>query len=121
MTWGSTAVRLQTLDSRILFCNISVKALIPDLTLKTLLEVLTWSINALASGLHPKADHTGKEFTKDYHKQRWLKAGKPLAGNKVGAWSEQRGDWSYLRLAYGFKRWWRTTGTGICHLCEATT
>jgi hypothetical protein len=117
MTWGSVAVRLTTLDSRIVFCTVNTKDLIPDVTLNCILEVLTWSINALADGKYPSEDHTGKAFSASHHPGRFKQAGHPLAGGKVGAWSEQRGDWSYLKQAFGLIHFY---GAFLCcHLCSA--
>jgi hypothetical protein len=47
LTWGSVAVSLQTLDSRLLFCVVMMKHVLPDVTVHTLQRVLVWSLKAL--------------------------------------------------------------------------
>ncbi len=117
LTWGSVAVRLKTLDTRIVFCNVNTKDLIADVTLNAILAVLTWSVNTLSTGEYPSEDHNGKAFSASHHPSRFKLAGRPLAGGMVGAWSEQRGDWSYLKLAYGLVNFWASAC--CCHLCMA--
>ncbi len=48
LTWGCVAVDLPTLDSRICFSMLKKNECVPGVTLEVVLEVLVWSLRALA-------------------------------------------------------------------------
>ena len=60
-------------------------------------RVLTWSMNALASGNWPTADHMGCDI-------EYPMLG-PLAKGYVGGLAEYRGDLLEMITAFGLKRW----------------
>ena len=62
LTWGSIAAHLPTLDSRLIFTMVRAGDMIPG-SLHALLEVLVWSLQALAEGVFPRCDHKGREFS----------------------------------------------------------
>ena len=73
---------------------------------------------ALSTGYFPAEDHEGNKFSETHHKARFMAAGKPLTlAGKVGAFSEQRGDWSYLQAALRLRQFWSTNY--CCHLRRA--
>ncbi len=119
LTWGCVAVDLPTLDSRILFSMLKKSECVPAVTLELLLEVLVWSLGALAQGSFPSHDHTGKAFGPNHHPHRSEVAGSPLTAQRcVGLWCEMRGDWKFLREALHLQRHYGTTA--CCHLCRAS-
>jgi hypothetical protein len=91
--------------------------LVAGVTLDEIHSIMVWSFKALATGKYPAEDHNNKAFSKDWDKHRFLKAGKAIAGDYKGAWSEQRGDWVYLVAALGLTSCWSTNY--VCHLCRA--
>ena len=120
ITWCSCARDLLTLDSRILFAAVLCNHRVPMKTNETLYKVLRWSLNCLAEGKFPHADHEGKEFSPQYHPARFTKAGKPLTSNNMrGIWSELRGDWKWQVEALHLDQWYNTKF--CCHLCRAHT
>ena len=96
LTWCSVARELLTLDSRILFTAVLVNHCVPLKTVDVLYKVFRWSLNCLASGTFPHADHDGVECSVDHHPARFANAGMPLTHNNMrGVWSELRGDWKW--------------------------
>ena len=65
ITWCSCARDLLTLDSRILFAAVLCNHRVPMKTNETLYKVLRWSLNCLAEGKFPHADHEGKIFPRN--------------------------------------------------------
>ncbi len=119
LTWGCVAVDLPTLDSRICFSMLKKNECVPGLSLDMLLEVLVWSLGALAQGTYPSHDHTGKAFGPNHHPHRHKMAGLPLtAQRRVGLWCEMRGDWKFLKEALHLDRHYGTAA--CCHLCSAS-
>jgi hypothetical protein len=92
LSWNSVAVQHTTVDNRNAFGTLPYSKIIPHLTMHQFYEVFVWSMNALATGVFPDRDHTGKKFTEDFHPERARLAGQWLAGGFVGAWSEFRGE-----------------------------
>ena len=92
LSWNSVAVQRTTIDNRILFGTMACSKIITGLTLHQFYLVFVWSMNCLAEGKFPARDHRNRKFGPDYYPERAAKAGNPLAGNYVGAWSEFRGD-----------------------------
>lgn len=117
VTWGPVAVKLPTLDTRIVFSALRAADVVPGVTLTTLFRVLVWSFECLASGKYPACDHEGRAFGRGYCYARALLAGKPIAGHYVGAWVEMRGDWKFLVESLALKQYYATNY--CCHLCRA--
>jgi hypothetical protein len=117
LTWGSVAVEIHSVDTRILFSCIRCGDLIPDVTMKEIHRVLVWSFEALAAGRWPGRDHNGVPFTDQHHPLRASRAGDSLAGGYVGAWSECRGDWKYLMESLALAAFYACNE--CCHLCRA--
>ena len=118
LTWGSVVQELLTLDSRILFAGLLMNSGVPGKTLETLYQVFVWSLNCLAAGVYPEADHTGKPFSEDYTPSRYRLRGQRLHQTGLrGIWSELRGDWKWqvesLRLDQHYH------ANYICHLRRA--
>jgi len=116
LTWCSVAHQKPTLDSRIVFTMVKVADIVHPITLHTVYSVLTWSLEALATGQYPFRDHLGNLFTEETDPRRFKLAGKLLAGGVVAAWAEMRGDWKYLREALHLKEHYGLP-LRICHLC----
>ena len=118
VTWGSVATSLKVLDTRLIFTGVYDKHLLPEVTMEEIFRVLTWSLKALALGVYPDEDHTGRKFSKTHHPWRFNMRGKEIAGGYVGAWSEMRGDWKFLVEALGLFASF-STAKHLCHLCKA--
>ena len=116
LTWGSVVRAMPTLDSRLIFCMLKVSLCIAA-TFREVYLVLAWSLNALATGIFPDADHKGRVFSRDYMPHRARLAGQPLAGGIIACWSEMRGDWKFLREALLLRRHYNAFR--VCHLCGA--
>ena len=100
LTWGSTAVQLPTLDSRIIFSIFKLSERVKDPgepTMQMLYKVFTWSLQALSSGYHPWEDHLDRPFSPTYCPDRFDKRGTPLADDFCGAFAECRGDWKWIK------------------------
>ncbi len=118
LSWGSVAIDLGTLDSRLVFCMIRDSECRPQATLQTVYQVLSWSFQALAAGVWPASDHAGRPFSAAYHPTRAARAGRALhPGGVRGAWVELRGDWKFLRECLRLTRWYGRNE--LCHLCMA--
>ena len=118
VTWGSVAVRLATLDTRIVFSMMKdSETWAPD-SLHTLYTVLAWSFRALADGHYPSEDHEGKPFGQDHEPKRAKLAGRPLTSEgHRGVWAEMRGDWKFLKEALHLREHYGRPW--LCHLCRA--
>ena len=119
LCWNGLAVDLNTIDNRLLFSLVRVADCIEDVTVNTILSVLKWSLEALASGYYPTHDHTGYAFSKTYQPARFKMAGKLLANGFKAVWAELRGDWKFLKDTLLLKHHY-SSAPRICHLCEAS-
>ena len=119
LSWGGVCRRGSTLDTRLLFAVLKAAECCPGrATWFAAFHVWQWSLAALASGKHPRADEHGRPFKDPARKAL---AGKQLVeGDQptVGAWVELRGDWEFLRDSLGLQDHFGSTR--ICHLCQAT-
>lgn len=89
-----------------------VSRMVPDYSLTRVYQLLMWSFNALASGVHPDVDFEGNPLPQTYAQLK----GKPIAGGP--AWlCELRGDWKWSREAFALSTHWGARE--ICHLCAA--
>jgi len=77
---------------RTLFCTMACGKIIAGVTLHQFHTVFVWSMNCLAEGQFPAKDHPNRKFGPNYVPERAAKAGDPLAGKYMGAWSEFRCD-----------------------------
>ena len=116
LTWGSVALQKSTLDSRIVFTMIKCSSLGPG-TMHNILNVLRWSLDALADGRYPDADHNGVPFTAASDKHRFMLAGRTIANGYRGCWAELRGDWKFLKEVLLLKEHYNNA-QHICHLCR---
>jgi hypothetical protein len=114
---NSVAVTHTTLDNRICFGCVQYRMALAGVTINQIYKVLVWSFKVLASGFHPREDHTGKPFSETGNPQRFRLGGQPLAAGFVGAWSEFRCDWKYMAETFLFKQMW--SANYVCHLCRA--
>ena len=120
LNWGSTAVSLPTLDSRLIFSIIKLSEKSKrddDPTMQMLYTVFKWSLQSLSSGRWPWEDHNGKPFSPTYCQHRYEMRGKPLAGEYLGALAEIRGDWKWLRECFYMEQHYGANY--VCHLCKA--
>ena len=120
LTWGSVVQELVTLDSRILFTGVLLNTAVPGKTLDAMYKVFVWSLNCLAAGFYPEADHMGKEFSPEYEPTRYKLRGQRL--NQAGlrcVFSELRGDWKWQGEALHLDQKYDTNF--VCHLCRAST
>ena len=132
MSWGGLVRKGSTADTRLLFMVLKDSEMLEGkVTSQKALEVFVWSLTALARGVHPEADHTGRPFGPAHHPERAALAGKELApvrtpgastfeGKLCGAWCEIRGDWPYLAAALGLKYNFNGKDGRLCHLCDAS-
>ena len=67
VTWGSVAVDLPTMDSRLCFSMLRDADAVSGVTREKLYKVLTWSFKALATGLFPAEDEEGRGFGPGHH------------------------------------------------------
>ena len=123
LTWGSVAVELPTMDSRLLFAILDLDECVhddADTTMQTVYKIFTWSLNALATGLHPYNDWNNVPFSDDYRHDMFEKRGLSLTtAGYVGAWSELRGDWKFLTEALYLVEHYGCSHQ-MCHLCRAS-
>jgi len=117
VTWGSVAVDLSTLDSRICFTMLRDSEAVAGVTREKFYKVLTWSFAALAAGVFPACDEEGKGFGPEHHPGRASLAGRPLHHAFRGVWAEMRGDWKFLKEALHLKHGYHARK--CCHLCDA--
>ena len=117
LLWGSVATQTLTLDSRLLFTAVTYAHIVPEKTLRVLYQVLVCSLNCLASGRFPHADHRGVPFGDTYCPRRRDKAGQLLANGFRGIFSEVRGDWKWQAESLHLDCWYKTAF--MCHLCRA--
>ena len=83
-------------------------------TLDEIYEVVVWSFAVLGSGVWPSHDHRGQPLTPGLRKSL---AGKPLMGDRIGVWTETRGDWKWLKESFKFDHY---ANNRCCHLCGAS-
>jgi hypothetical protein len=120
LNWGSTAVSQPTLDTRLIFTLVKLSERVKtpeDPTLQMVYKVFRWSLKALSEGVFPWEDHNGVAFSEDYYPERFEKRGTPLADDYVGAFSEIRGDWKWIRECFYLEQHYGANY--ICHLCRA--
>lgn len=119
LTWGSVAIGGGTLDTRLVFSMLKESETPSGTGLDRLLQVLSWSLNAMQDGRYPSHDHDGRPFSLDYYPARAALAGKALSnGSFCGVWAEMRGDWKFLREALHLQQHYGSND--ICHRCAAT-
>ena len=71
-------------------------------TFGSVMQVISWSFNVLATGVHPDFDYRGQPFSDEV---RAARRGFPLAGGYRGALCEMRADLLEFVTAGGFKNW----------------
>lgn len=81
-------------------------------TWEDLLEVISWSLKALAAGLWPTQRHDG---TPCRHEDRHRFASRSLPR---GALVEIRGDWKMYGETFHLPKW--NSSSGICWMCKCT-
>ena len=123
LSWGSVAVELATIESRLLFAILDLDECVrddADITLQTVYKIFKWSLNALATGLHPHNDWNDVPFSDTYQPDMFDKRGLPLTTEGyVGAWAELRGDWKFLAEALYLVEHYNCVHQ-LCHLCRAS-
>ena len=117
MTWGSVAVDRSTLDSRILFTMLKDSESAGRPTTDGIHNVLVWSLQALAAGVYPSTDESGRAFGPQHHPHRAALAGQSLASARCGVFAEMRGDWEYFWKALSLRQYYGADS--CCHLCGA--
>ncbi len=102
-----------------MFTAVWLKAAVPGQTTEALYKVLAWSLNCLALGMYPTADHNGKLFEEGDGDMYTLR-GQPLHQRGLrGVWSELRGDWKWQVETFHLDQYYQKSY--ICHLCRAHT
>ena len=81
ISWSSCMSIAPTAWSKILFSILPSEFEVPGVSAEELYAVLVWSLDVLASGVWPSADHNGKPWP--YGSRRWALAGKRLAGQTL--------------------------------------
>lgn len=80
-------------------------------TYGSVMQVISWSFNVAASGIHPAFDHRGLPFTDEV---RAARRGFPIAGGYTGALCEMRADMLEFVTAGGFKSWSNVVNPCLC-------
>ena len=115
LTWSSATCKMTSLASKIAIFYIQAQRMTPE-TEHALMKVVAWSLNALITGLFPRANHLGQPLTGD----RADKAGMPLVEacpNLRGVFCQAAGDWKYLKESWRLPQTWRKRA--ICRECKA--
>ena len=84
-----------SLTSRLISVVMWDHMIIPQDTLKPILEVWAWSWRCAFHGVWPDCDHNGHAFTDRPESLRILNRGKPLAGAFRFAFAGALGDWVF--------------------------
>ena len=82
-----------------------------------ILEVISWSLNHLATGTRPQERHDSTQFLKsDAWRKKMANESTQLRGR--GALVEVRGDWKFFGEVFKFPKW--NTKRGCCWTCRCT-
>ena len=125
LSFSGVLGRGTTSSSRIVLTVLPMRQAVPNVTIKEILEVITWSFQVLYTGCYPDTDHRQELFAND--KKRMALAGQPLAtvndpkdGSVVslrGVFFDCRGDWEFHEEMYSLQHSYRRAT--ICHRCRA--
>ena len=114
LTWNSLAGQGSTKQTRYVMSLIRKDFLLDDgSTLDAIWEVLSWSLNSLASGKFPSENHVGAELDS----QRASLKGLFLADGLRGVTLQMRGDWQWYCQCLGFPQW--NCALSMCWICKA--
>ena len=114
----SSICRLPSWLSRWLTICVPTSLIIPDETLRPLLEVFIWSLTILMSGVMPGKNHKGEEFTAARDRRRRSLAGSRVAGPYLFYLCQIVGDWKWFREE--FKLAANYGQNFCCWRCKAT-
>ncbi|CAE7332802.1 unnamed protein product, partial [Symbiodinium sp. CCMP2592] len=95
--------RSSTMDGRFLLSCLNMMYH-SDESRWAILEVLSWSMESLASGRYPSTDAWGRLFSNEYEPLRWKVAGRPLAGGKCGILDGFQADLEFIKKIVFLKR-----------------
>ena len=81
-----------------------------------------YPITGSGHGRFPTHDPWGKEFTKDYNKDRWKLGGQKIAGSFKGCLEGIQGDQDYVRAMMTPARFWANKNSSKCfkHFSKST-
>ena len=79
-------------------------------TFPALLELFSWSMNVLLSGVTPEAEWSGKPLAS---------GGRYIAEGWRGALCQIRGDWQFFCELFGFPTW--NSAVSMCWMCGASS
>jgi hypothetical protein len=108
ISWNSLLGTGTTFSKRFLFSVIRKNEMGPA-TLDSMLQIFSWSMNALLDGRMPELDPFGRPL---------IGGGGELAGSWRGALCQVRGDWEFYCDCFRFPRWY--AGESMCFLCRAS-
>ncbi len=114
LTWNSLVAQGSSKQTRHIITVIRKDQLLSNgATLDAIWDIISWSLNALATGKHPKTDHAGKPL--NGHKEDL--ADQDLASGRRGVTLQMRGDWQWLCQCFGFPQW--NCARNMCWICRA--
>ena len=84
-------------------------------TVKSIFQVLSWSLSSLGKGYNPERRHDGRHWLKSLDKARAGQAGMPLPFK--AALIQIRADWDWYQHWMGAAPW--NQNSGMCWMCRA--
>ena len=111
-TWNSLMGSGQTMAKRFL-CTCIKKSDMVAGTEEAMFEVLSWSFNALLSGIWPATDWAGRPCTHG-NPGKYL-----VAGGLRGCLTQVRGDWEFYCSVFQLPKW--SEAANMCFLCGASS
>jgi len=109
ITWNSLLGEGQTMQKRFLFTVIRKSDMV-DGTLSALMNIFSWSCNAMLKGKFPKVDWANR---------RVQGGGGALAAGWKAALSQVRGDWQWFCELFTLPQW--NSAERMCWLCRASS
>ncbi len=114
LTWNSLAGQGSSKQTRCLITVIRKDQMLSDgSTLEAIWDVISWSLNALATGKYPSKGHADTQLE---GRQREV-AGQWLAEGRQGLTLQMRGDWQWFCQCFGFPQW--NGAVNMCWICKA--
>ena len=120
LTMSSIRCRLPSWESRLLLTVVPLYAIVPDVTMPRIYDVLAWSFKVLLRGYWPATDPFGNSWPATCWRAGM--AGKLLVPKRdgiciAGAVARVTGDWKWFKEAYELPQSYQHVS--CCHLCKA--
>ena len=108
-SWNSLVGTGATAQKRFLFTVVKKSDVVPG-TLDAIFQVLSWSLNVLATGQTPSLDWRDRPMVAEQE---------PLAGGWRGVLCQVRGDWAFHKEVFNFPAW--NAAERMCWMCRASS